>query len=97
MHSAEQSDEAGDPTSIVSRYVMEPFFQIIEGTNVSGVAFVARDHPLNNADLMNFGITKVKNSKMWGQAFIPRFLDGYDDPTDNQLHLDEFNEDFNPW
>jgi hypothetical protein len=97
VHSADHNNEAGDATSIGERFVMEPFFQIIESTNVSSVAFVARDPPLIDADMMNFRSTKVKNPELWGQAFIPRFIDGYNDPHENQLHLDEFNENFNPW
>ena len=92
----EEEDQAG--LSITQRFVMEPFFQLIEMSNVNGIAFVARDPPSReNQDDINFGISYVRNPHIWGNAFVPRLSEGYKYPNDDQLSLDEFNEIYNPW
>jgi hypothetical protein len=98
VHSADFNNvEEDEQLTFASRYSMEPFFQMIEVTNILGIAFVARDPPSNDEDIMDFCITYVKNPKLWGNAFVPRLCHGWEHPDDDELHLDEFDETYNPW
>jgi hypothetical protein len=100
VHSADYKDEEDQKKfSIAKRFDMEPFFQLIDISNVFDIAFVARDPPSDNIedDAMKYGITYVRQPSIWGNAFVPRLSQGYKDPDDEEMHFDEFNETHNPW
>jgi hypothetical protein len=83
--------------ALVERFVMEPFFQLVELDNVERVVYVARDLNTEDQDPMRYEISKVLNPQLWGLHFIPRFGTSYMEPDDDDLHRDEFNETYNPW
>lgn len=82
--------------SIVSRYIMEPFFQLVDLNNIDSICFVARDSIDDQENPMIYGISKVLDPQLWGLVFIPRYAHDYEEPKDNELHLNEFNESYNP-
>jgi len=96
VHSASENTEESC-TSIAHRYVMEPFFQMIEMQNIEGNVFVCRDPPSSDCNELDFEITHVVQPSLWGGYFIPRFSHGYEIPADSDLCSDEFNEIQNPW
>jgi hypothetical protein len=83
--------------SVVDRFIMEPFFQIIELHNVHSIVYVARDSTLLDDDPMIYEISRVANPQHWGHLFLPHFAQNYQHPSQDQRHLDEFNALLNPW
>jgi hypothetical protein len=90
-------------------YSMEPVYQFIKAENIKQLAFVAPDPPDGNNGVQRrrdntamihplvYQITKVSKPTSWSLTFEHNFSKDYSDPHPDDIHLDEFNETFNPW
>jgi hypothetical protein len=97
VHSASENAEEQYEFSIINRFHMDPYFQIIDLENITDIVFVTREIPSVTDNPMSYTITRVAKSQLWGHVFIPRMCEGYRHPARDSYHLDEFNETYNPW
>jgi hypothetical protein len=99
LHSAANNEEHDTEvfSSIGTRHVMEPVFQLVHIENVDDIIFVGRDPPSRDRHEMDFGILHVKDPAQWGNIFIERNSVGYECPSVHDNVEDEFNENHHPW
>jgi hypothetical protein len=105
IHSAEDDGITDDDitmssVSISKRFKMEPYYQLISLEYINDICFVARDPPSlhqNDKDEMMYEVSYVMHPTDWYLPFIPKLHEGYVVPAEDEAHLDEFNEEFNPW